>query len=153
MVVPLKKTLKKQHPKNQKYPTVLTTIHITTPRNLFGIGHDGPPFCSLDPCCFKWPYSKNRQSQVDKYAENRHKFKNKQKNFLCLLYYNSSLYLTIFFDTENGDKRRLVTSTRLCDAQSRKACNFLRFVLVCIFWFWLIQLRKNGKTDCPKQLA
>ena len=49
----------------------------------------------------------------------------------------------------NGTSKMLDT----CSSLVVEACNFLRFAIVCIFWFCLIQLRKNGKTECPKHLA
>ena len=36
-------------------------------------------------------------------------------------------------------------------AKLRKVLNFLTFA--CVFWFWLIRLRKNGKTDRAKYLT
>ena len=60
---------------------VLTTIHITVQRNVFGqlpllspedvIGRDGPSVLWAVCCCRRWPYSKDRERQVHKCAENR----------------------------------------------------------------------------------
>ena len=46
-------------------------------------GHDGPSFCSLGSCCYRWPYSKNKQSQVDKCAENRQQLWKTKPSSVC----------------------------------------------------------------------